>query len=315
MILITDCKVRSSSSHQRFAILLGVALLSPLALANERYGRSASIVDDETVSQWGYQTVQNRIYNVKYCDGGNNRFARFNLAETSYQALNNDQGYRMVLIQERYPTKATAKMRLAHLHAKRNSRYEKTCGIRKIFRTGNIVYMVHTDWIQVMWNAVPDIFAKLEKYVAQADAEASSTIIARSEKMVESADSDSTKAQGWKRSYDFDGDGKRDRVKATFSGGGHCCYLLEIQLTLNSNVYALPFELDGGYLRGLDLSRPNQFNIRLNKQGLAELVMQIQTYNGKSKSIPEDWRSKYGISANRIIVGFPAGVMEARDLL
>ena len=48
-----------------------------------------------------------------------------------------------------------------------------------------------------------------------------------------------------------------------------------------------PFEMDGDYIGDVDNSQPDQFDIRdIDNDGLPEIEMQIQTYNGQSGSIP-----------------------------
>lgn len=118
----------------------------------------------------------------------------------------------------------------------------------------------------------------------------------------------------WTDAYDFDGDGRNDHVEARHSGGAHCCYTLTVQLSASGRRQALPFQLDGGYVGGLDLSKPQQFSIRAAPGAAPELLMQIETYNGVPQPLPPEWLRQYGIRSHRIGVSFPGGRMVVRDI-
>ena len=66
----------------------------------------------------------------------------------------------------------------------------------------------------------------------------------------------------WTQAYDFDNDGKNDTIEVMFTGGAHCCYSLVMRLSATGTTHRLPFELDGGYVAGLDLSQPQRFTVR-----------------------------------------------------
>jgi hypothetical protein len=116
----------------------------------------------------------------------------------------------------------------------------------------------------------------------------------------------------WTDQYDFDADGRADHVEVAFSGGAHCCYTLALH-TANGRTIALPFELDGGYVLGLDLSRPDHFDVRVDPDG-AYLVLEIQTYNGEPGPIPRAWTHRWGIRSHRIAVRFRGKGFRAVDL-
>lgn len=118
----------------------------------------------------------------------------------------------------------------------------------------------------------------------------------------------------WMHAFDLDGDGRNDRIEVLFTGGGHCCYRITVHLSSNGAVYRLPFQLDGGYVGGLDLSRPHHFDIRKTDGPLPELVMEIETYNGKPLPLPKEWEKKFRIKTHYIAVGFDDGRMRVRDI-
>lgn len=118
----------------------------------------------------------------------------------------------------------------------------------------------------------------------------------------------------WTRAFDLDGDGRNDEIEVRFTGGAHCCYRIGVRLTSTGQVIALPFDIDGGYVGGLDLSRPEHFDVRRTEGPLPELVMEIETYDGVPGRIDPAWRRKYGISTNHVAIGFAGGKLKARDL-
>lgn len=122
------------------------------------------------------------------------------------------------------------------------------------------------------------------------------------------------KEKRWLSSFDIDGDNTKDNIYFDFSGGGHCCYTITIYLSSDKKEWKFPFEMDGGYLTGVDNSRPEQFDIRdVDKDGLPEILMQIQSYNGSLEEVPREWAKKYGVKTNYIVLEFVEGQIKARD--
>jgi hypothetical protein len=117
----------------------------------------------------------------------------------------------------------------------------------------------------------------------------------------------------WTHTFDLDGDGANDEIEVSFSGGAHCCYRLSVYLSSTGEAHPLPFELDGGYIGGLDLSRPEQFEIRKTDGTLPELVMRVGIYNGELQPIPQIWTEQYGVRTHRVAVGFTGGRLRIRD--
>jgi hypothetical protein len=118
----------------------------------------------------------------------------------------------------------------------------------------------------------------------------------------------------WTTQFDFDGDGNRDTVQYSYSGGAHCCYTIAVELSGSGFVYNFPFEMDGGYEYGLDLSKPGHFNIRdYDNDGLPEIFMEINTYNGEKYPLPDEWIQEYGIKTNYIIIEYENKEMTVRD--
>lgn len=118
----------------------------------------------------------------------------------------------------------------------------------------------------------------------------------------------------WLDTFDLDGDSINDRIYFDFTGGAHCCYKINIVLSSDKMERKFPFEMDGGYVGGVDNSNPNQFDIRdIDNDGLPEILMQIQTYNGQSYTIPTKWKIKYGIKSNRIVIEYTKGKIKTRD--
>ncbi|WP_158655245.1 hypothetical protein [Flavivirga eckloniae] len=121
-----------------------------------------------------------------------------------------------------------------------------------------------------------------------------------------------------KRSYlkhrDFDGDGIMDKILFDFSGGAHCCYKMSLYISSLSKTITYPFEMDGGYLGGVDGSQPNQFEIKdYDQDGLPEIFMLISTYNGEKYPVEKRWTKKYGIKTNTILFDFFEENMLVKD--
>ncbi len=118
----------------------------------------------------------------------------------------------------------------------------------------------------------------------------------------------------WLYSFDLDGDNINDSITFDYTGGAHCCYLIDIRLSSEKILRTYPFEMDGGYIGGVDNSLPEQFDIRdIDQDGLPEILMRIQTYNLRPYPIPKKWKRKYGIKTNKIIIEYSNGRLLTRD--
>lgn len=59
--------------------------------------------------------------------------------------------------------------------------------------------------------------------------------------------------------------------------------------------------MDGGYVGGVDGSKPERFRIEdLDGDSLPEVYMRIEKYNDRQREIPEEWTRRYGITKPRI---------------
>lgn len=129
-------------------------------------------------------------------------------------------------------------------------------------------------------------------------------------------------AESWQGQYDFTGDGVRDRIEVSYSGGAHCCYTLAMVDGRSGAREALPFELDGGYPRGLDLSQPERFAVvaaaesaesaeaaaaSASAKAPPRLELEIATYNGEPEALPADGFG-LGVKSHRIAVSFVRGI-------
>jgi len=123
-----------------------------------------------------------------------------------------------------------------------------------------------------------------------------------------------TDNSNWLDKFDFDGDSINDHIYFDFSGGAHCCYKIKIVLSSDNMERKFPFEMDGGYIGGVDNSQPDQFDIRdIDNDGLPEILMRIQTYNGESGTIPAKWNIDYGIKSNFIVIEYTGGQIKTSD--
>jgi len=114
-----------------------------------------------------------------------------------------------------------------------------------------------------------------------------------------------TRLPRWQERFDFDGDGRPDRIDVDFTGGAHCCY--RISVTRGAGVRTeLPFDLDGGYIDGLDLSKPDRFDVVVGSDRRAALRMEIATYNGEPQPIPPALTKELGVRSHRVSVSFDA---------
>jgi hypothetical protein len=118
----------------------------------------------------------------------------------------------------------------------------------------------------------------------------------------------------WAHAYDFDGDHVPDTIASSFSGGAHCCYKVSVGLSASHRVVDLPFELDGGYLGGLDLSQPGNFAVELGADGVAQLRMRIASYGASAEAIPLEWVRTYGIRSHSIRVALRGGVVHVENV-
>mgnify|MGYP006431659081 FL=1 len=127
-------------------------------------------------------------------------------------------------------------------------------------------------------------------------------------------DSTAAASIAYRQNRDLDGDGFDDEIYFEFIGGAHCCYYLSLELSSKDSLLFYPFEMDGGYLLGVDDNSPDHFQIRdFDSDGLPEIYMEIYTYNGEITPIELEWTRDYGITTNHIIFDYINGVMEVRD--
>jgi len=123
-----------------------------------------------------------------------------------------------------------------------------------------------------------------------------------------------TANSNWLDKFDFDGDSINDHINFDFSGGAHCCYKINIVLSSDREKRKFPFEMDGGYIGGVDNTQPDLFDIRdIDSDGLPEILMRIQTYNGVSETIPTKWETDYGIKSNYIVIEYNDGQIIITD--
>jgi hypothetical protein len=114
--------------------------------------------------------------------------------------------------------------------------------------------------------------------------------------------------------FDLDGDGTADQIGGSFTGGAHCCYTIGVKTSRAGKAFTFPFELDGGYTRGLDLSQPAHFNIAdYDGDGLVEICAEIGTYNNEPARIPAAWRKPWGFKTHVVEIGFKGGKPTVRD--
>jgi len=119
----------------------------------------------------------------------------------------------------------------------------------------------------------------------------------------------------WATRYDFDNDGISDCVFNTYTGGAHCCYRISIWYSTIDSVIAFPFDIEGGYIFGLDLSNPDQFSIGdFDHDGIPEVQLHI-VYNGAGEGVlPAEWRNRYGISQPVVRIEFTGDSISVRDV-
>lgn len=126
--------------------------------------------------------------------------------------------------------------------------------------------------------------------------------------------SDGNRSERWQERYDFTGDGVNDRIEISYSGGGHCCYTVAIVDGKSGGRIELPFELDGGYPSGMDLSQPERFAIEEGREGRpARLVLEVATYNGEPEQLPDDGFG-LGVTSHRIAVTLAEGKPRVENL-
>ncbi|MEZ4399283.1 MAG: hypothetical protein R3B06_04645 [Kofleriaceae bacterium] len=114
-------------------------------------------------------------------------------------------------------------------------------------------------------------------------------------------------AVDWRTGYDFDGDGRPDRITDEFTGGAHCCYRLTIHASASGASLAVPFDLDGGNPGGIAAS-PGVSAV-VGPDGRAQLRVQIATYAGQREPLPVAWRQAWHLRRNQALVGVVDGTL------
>ena len=84
----------------------------------------------------------------------------------------------------------------------------------------------------------------------------------------------------YRQNRDLDGDGLDDEIYFEFNGGAHCCYYMSLELSSKDSLLSYPFEMDGGYLLGVEDNSSDSFQIRdFDNDGLPEIYMEIHAFN------------------------------------
>ena len=123
------------------------------------------------------------------------------------------------------------------------------------------------------------------------------------------------RVSSWRAAFDLDGDGIPDRIEDTFTGGAHCCYRIDVVASASGRRVRVPFELDGGFVMGLDLSQPSRFAVGdFDGDGVAEIRMEIATYNGERMPLPAAWRRRFGVRSHRVSVRVRSGRLVVENL-
>lgn len=93
-------------------------------------------------------------------------------------------------------------------------------------------------------------------------------------------------SQNYLLNRDLDGDGLDDKIDFSIPSGAHCCYKVSLTLSSTKEQINYPFEMEGGYLLGVDNSKPNQFKIEdIDNDGIVEIIMEIKPYIEKEFKI------------------------------
>jgi serine protease inhibitor len=119
----------------------------------------------------------------------------------------------------------------------------------------------------------------------------------------------------WRTAYDLDGDGHKDKIDYDYTGGENCCYQVSVTLTSTEKTLQLPFEVEGGYPTGLNLSNPRRFNIIKGKGHPPRIYMEIMTKGNKVLQVPAKWKKQYGFNTNWILISFDKGKMKVEDFI
>ncbi|TPN85938.1 hypothetical protein [Aquimarina algicola] len=121
-------------------------------------------------------------------------------------------------------------------------------------------------------------------------------------------------SKNYLKNRDLDGDKIYDKILFQYSGGGHCCYTMTLYLSSLDRMITYPFEMDGGYLFGVDGSNPEHFYIDdYDDDGLPEIFMEISTYNGEKYPLNKKWIKKYGFKTHYILFDFLEGKIVIKD--
>lgn len=118
---------------------------------------------------------------------------------------------------------------------------------------------------------------------------------------------ETSSAQDFLYKWDFDADGINDTITYKYSGGAHCCYQIKIWTSQKNKVWDFShYEMDGGYVMGLDNSQPH-FQIRnFDNDSAPEIFLASGTYNG-DYSLSQEVLLDY---MNGVFVALPFDIYE-----
>lgn len=128
---------------------------------------------------------------------------------------------------------------------------------------------------------------------------------------------ENTQTHDYSNNWDFDGDGKKDKLFFIGDGGAHLYFHLQIWLSSDKNTYDFPFlVIDNPFLnKEIELDskgKPNTFQQFVVANFDTDKLPEIYINLDKQSEIPNNWK-KRGLTSHQVIVDYSKGKLELKN--
>lgn len=121
----------------------------------------------------------------------------------------------------------------------------------------------------------------------------------------------------YSNNWDFDGDGKKDKLLFVGNGATHLYFHLQIWLSSDKKTYTFPFLAIDLPIFAKEIKLDNEGKPEISQQFVvanfdADKLPEIYISLDEKSTIPQNWKNK-GLSSHQIIVDYSKGRLELKN--